>query len=431
MTCDDSPRRAQRSAADGAERAARPAAVRPRTALGVLERLEGDALAVHAGRCVEVRNRNAGCHACADACTSGAIGVADGLLSVDPARCIGCGTCATVCPTCALEAQSPSDAELLARAEAAARAAGATCVFACSDALDAAVGGYDPAKVAEVRCLGRVDESLIAELAARGVERFVLVGRGCDGCAHVPGRRAAERVASTAEALLEAWGAPVEVAFAEQLPAQVTCERWSAVDRAPAAEAADGVPACACGCPAGAGDPAAAGVPAVEDGQESCEAPAAERALPPQKVGRTGTLPHHVPNRRGRLFSALATLGEPAPATLTTRLWASVSIDAEACSSCRACAVFCPTGALRAFDDRATGTMGVEHEPAKCVACGCCRDVCPHGAIALAEEVFAPDLVDGHVERIEMRPPEIVTGKPTTVVNKMRKILGANQVNFA
>ena len=38
----------------------------------------------------------------------------------------------------------------------------------------------------------------------------------------------------------------------------------------------------------------------------------------------------------------------------------------------------------------------------------------------------------GYSERYEMPAPEIVVGKPTTVRDKMRKLLvGANQVNFA
>ena len=94
--------------------------------------------------------------------------------------------------------------------------------------------------------------------------------------------------------------------------------------------------------------------------------------------------------------------------------------------------MFCPTGALRKFDDRATATFGIDHAVADCVHCGCCEAICPKGAIHLANEVFAPDLVDGHVERFEMRPQEIVSGKATTVVNKMRKLLvGSKAVNFA
>ena len=74
-------------------------------AMGRLERLEGNGLAVHPERCVRVRNRHASCVRCAEACTSGALSLRDGALTVNEALCVGCGTCATVCPTCAIEAR--------------------------------------------------------------------------------------------------------------------------------------------------------------------------------------------------------------------------------------------------------------------------------------------------------------------------------------
>ena len=107
-------------------------------------------------------------------------------------------------------------------------------------------------------------------------------------------------------------------------------------------------------------------------------------------------------------------------------------IDTERCGSCRLCAVFCPTGALRKFDDRRTATFGVEHEPGKCVKCHCCEDVCPERAITIVDEVYPSDLSSGHTERFEMRPRDIEPGRPDAVVKRMRNLLSASQyVNFA
>ena len=72
--------------------------------LALLGEIESDAIAVHEERCISVRNRNADCLRCVEACTSGALAYRAGELLVEPERCIGCGTCATVCPTSALEA---------------------------------------------------------------------------------------------------------------------------------------------------------------------------------------------------------------------------------------------------------------------------------------------------------------------------------------
>ena len=85
---------------------------------------------------------------------------------IDASKCVGCGTCATVCPTCALESLNPSDAELKAACLRAVR--GDEVVIACSQ-MEAALGDLlVPGAAAFVVCAGRVDESLLAGLAAEG-----------------------------------------------------------------------------------------------------------------------------------------------------------------------------------------------------------------------------------------------------------------------
>lgn len=143
--------------------------------LGLFEKLESQSLAVQPSRCVVVRNRNATCRRCAEACPTGAISVEGNDLAVAPERCVGCGTCATVCPTAALEARKPDDKDLLRAAAAALQANDGVAVIAEEAMLAAAADKYDPAKVAAVKSLGRVDESLIAVLVAGGASSIVLV----------------------------------------------------------------------------------------------------------------------------------------------------------------------------------------------------------------------------------------------------------------
>ena len=66
--------------------------------LALLGEIESDAIAVHEERCISVRNRNADCLRCVEACTSARWRTARAKLLVEPERCIGCGTCATACP---------------------------------------------------------------------------------------------------------------------------------------------------------------------------------------------------------------------------------------------------------------------------------------------------------------------------------------------
>lgn len=189
--------------------------------LGLLEQLQSADITVHQGRCAIVRNRNATCMKCADVCTSGCISYDDNELVIEPERCIGCGTCATVCPTCALEAHRPNDAELLQACRAAADVADGQVVIACDQLLAAADGLYDPEKVVGVTCLGRVEESLLVTLAALGVRRVSLVQARCAQCEHVSGFEMARVVCDTASALLATWNNDMRIDLAEKLPSSV------------------------------------------------------------------------------------------------------------------------------------------------------------------------------------------------------------------
>ncbi len=388
-----------------------PATPAAENLLGVFDRLSGPDIKVYQRRCVRVRNRNAACTACLDACTSGAISCdGDGRIAVDPARCIGCGTCATACPTCALEAHNPDDDRLLAEARRAMAANGGTVVFACVRQLDEVFGHCDESKLACVACAGRLEESLLVGLAYEGARNIQVLGCGCVGCEHEAGAAVAREVAQSANAILAAWGSRVRVGIVDRLPASVMAEGvFGTVDarglnrreERPAAQA-DATTAQAT-APAAQADALAAHF---------------------QKVGRDGTLEHFVPNRRGRLLATLSQMGRaPEDVPVATRLWGQVCIDPAACGSCRMCTVFCPTGSLRVFDDRRTATQGIEHEPGRCVACGTCEAICPHQALTLVHEVYPSDLYDGHTERFEVAPREVPLGRPDTIVRTMRKLL--------
>lgn len=381
---------------------------------GVFERLKGADVTVWRDRCVLVRNRHAECKRCADACTSGCISLRDGRVEVAPENCIGCGTCSSVCPTGALEAREPDDRTLYEAAVRALQASGdeGRVTFAC-----AAVRVPDGrAGVVDVACLGRVEESLLVLLARAGARDVVLAHGSCATCPHAPGSRVAAEVCDTANALLQAWGRPGMARMADGFPTDATG---------------------ACGCEGVQADGAAGGAGVPEDAFEGSVGAGTDAGdetagrgdtdggphYNVQKVQADGTLPHHLPNRRSRLLKGLAHFGTPRDVPVATRLWGRVSIDAEKCTSCQACAVFCPTEAIRKFKDD-DGTFGVYHYPYRCVKCRCCVDVCPTGAIELSDEVRTSDLVERTHGRFEMAPRKVQPG-PHQMRDALARMLGS------
>lgn len=388
----------------------------------VLERLQSDDLNVFPYRCVVMRNRNASCMRCAAACTSGAITVTADEIEVDPDLCVGCGTCATVCPTCALEARHPNDAAFERAALDACAANDGRAVVVCDTMWAAHEGAIDPAKAARVTCLGRVEESVLTGLAAQGATSIGLVHGDCASCPRNVGVETYCLVAETANLLLETWGSDVRVELRDKLPSSVR----AAADAAKPQPLAYDESKRAFFAQAGQ-----AGVQAVAagmaDGEPAEHESSSQQAVRFLKVMKDGTLPHFVPDRRERLLDNLATLGEPADVALETRLWGRVVIDVEKCRTCFMCATFCPTGAIARFKDDDLH-MGVEHTPADCVKCRCCEDVCPTDALHLHEDVMARELAAGDVvERFEMTPVTDDRGGPHSMFGALKKIIKCEQ----
>lgn len=417
--------------------------------LGLFEKLESQSLAVQPSRCVVVRNRNASCRRCAEACPTGAILVEGNDLAVAPERCVGCGTCATVCPTAALESKKPDDKELLRAAVAAMQANDGAAVIMDAAMQAAAEGKYDPAKVVVVKSLGRVDESLIAVLAAGGATSVALVAGPAEGSVAGAGSgegttaegnaeateaaeiaetvgaapdRAAQLVRDTAVLLLETWGSDVSVKLTTKLPRSVRRSEPAEFDTGRR------------GFFSSMRDEARAAA-AITAEHVVREKLGAEEPEEPKfaKVSDDGTLPHFLPERRGRLLLALSNLREPEDIMIDTRLFGHVIIDGEKCTSCQMCATFCPTEAIRKFGDAAaaeTGKpFGIDHYTGRCVQCHCCEDICPTGALTLSTDVFATDVTKrGRSERIPMKPRKRKVNNPKSIVNAMSDLLGVPNV---
>ncbi len=384
--------------------------------LNLLEKLQSQHITVHRNRCVAVRNRNAQCRRCVEACTTGCLSVQEGEVVVAPEKCIGCGTCATMCPTCAIEARKPNDAEIYQACMAATEAAGGEAVIACEQILAAANGLYDPDKVVGVACLGRVDESLVSMLVCNGAVRVTLVQAKCNECPYSTGAQTAELVCETANILLETWNSPARARVSDKFPSVARllgASEYDAGKRGFFTNLKDEAKAAA----------------AITADQAVRDVLGEQEEEPPKyvKVGKDGTLPHSIPGRRKRLLTALRAMGEPQDVMIGTRLWGHVVIDPDKCQSCQMCATFCPTGALRKFG-KPDGTFGIDHYPSRCVKCRCCTDICPAGTLWISDEVFAVDLANNAHERYAMKPRKRETGNPHQIWHTMKDLLGCDQV---
>ena len=409
--------------------------------INLIDEMNSPLLAVEPQRCVLVRHRNGECLRCAAVCTTGAISLGEEGIIVSPEKCIGCGTCASACPTGCLTAANPTDKELFGAVEAALAENEGRVAIACErafamasgnrmkrDSRDATAPSFVPGKIAGatsdgrplvgVVCLGRVDESLLVEATARGARSIQLISGPCESCPHRCGGALSDEIIVSAETLLAALGTPSPI---DRIRLQHASDTREILRLRPTASAQD--------------DTNAANAATVADASEDCLSESGYPVAPPTgesqqdsrepqfaHVQADGTLPHFVPERRLRLFNSLKALGTPAAPTVTTRLWGQVTIDTELCRSCRMCTVFCPTGALTRFD-AANDAFGVEHRSALCMQCRLCETICPEQAITVAEEVSADEFLSGKKFRFTMQPIGWNPGAEDSIASRMARFI--------
>lgn len=409
--------------------------------INLIDEMNSPLLAVEPQRCVLVRHRNGECLRCAAVCTTGAISLGEEGIVVSPEKCIGCGTCASACPTGCLTAANPTDEELFGAVEAALAENEGRVAIACErafamasgnrmkrDSCDATAPSFVPGKIAGatsdgrplvgVVCLGRVDESLLVEATARGARSIQLISGPCESCPHRCGGALSDEIIVSAKTLLAALGTPSPI---DRIRLQHASDTREILRLRPTASAQD--------------DTNAVNAATVADASEDCLSESGYPVAPPTgesqqdsrepqfaHVQADGTLPHFVPERRLRLFNSLKALGTPAAPTVTTRLWGQVTIDTELCRSCRMCTVFCPTGALTRFD-AANDAFGVEHRSALCMQCRLCETICPEQAITVAEEVSADEFLSGKKFRFTMQPIGWNPGAEDSIASRMARFI--------
>ena len=282
--------------------------------------------------------------------------------------------------------------------------------LSCEQAL------LEQAGICVLPCLGHVDESLLVELAARGAGGVALVSSGCETCAYRSGGELCSRVVKGARNLLATFGSSCAVSLGSRCP-QHALEAVLAA--AASAERGD-----ASGNSAEDHTMPPSLFPEEADLELLDEDEPAEHS-PYDKVGRNGTLSHHIPLKRARLYNCLKRLGQPLVAEVETRLVGAVSIDAQKCMSCTMCAVFCPTGALvrEDTDER----FGLRHRPSLCMQCRCCEQICSKGAVTVSPTVTLAQFLGKEELFLELERPEWQPNKPDSMYERFQSLIGKDK----
>lgn len=405
----------------------------------VAEALESKAVFEVPERCVAVRNRNAKCRRCLDACLANAITIGNNKLAVDNKICVACGACTAVCPTEALVPLRPTDNQLRDAAEESLREAGAAHAHKTSGApvlpgsaghgesMAAAVQAglpvliacariashrvADPHLFAEVPCLARVDVSVLLALAAAGAQEIQLIDGGCASCKYRATSPGVDQVVATANDCMEVMGAGRAVCRVQQFPQHAVL----ADKRSLLGESRRGFFTSARSWTAGAAGKTAQYVVDKNLGTSK----AAKSIKETLGMGGKDTLPQFEPERRETTLNAMDALGAPQEgAAIDSPLFGNISIDEDACSACGMCAVFCPTGALKksklkppaASDGTPDGGSYLEFTAGDCVQCGLCVDACMKKCMTLSTQVPVEDIFSFEPRLIHLPKPKTRPG---------------------
>ena len=352
----------------------------------VAEALEKSPVVVARDRCVAVRNRNATCRKCVQACPFGAILAHANDISLDVGACVGCGACIAACPTEAFVPLQPTSAEVRVAAIESIRANGGRAVVACGRI--AARRQADSARYAEVPCLSRFSEMLAVGLVAQGAESIQLIDGNCGTCKHRACIPALDKAIGQAESLLAAHGSKVPIervtGFPEDMRAEGPVAAYGSTRRGFFSEAV--------GAARETAKVAAKTALENELGYELDERSISELL----RVGADGTMPQlSMPNHE-EAINALDVIGLPESGPIDSRLFGTIDIDLQKCNACSMCAVFCPTGAIKREKTKRLQEQPsyLEFSACECVQCGLCADVCWKGALTLSACVDASELYD-------------------------------------
>lgn len=299
--------------------------------------------------CAHGRSKKTGCNQCIDVCSTNAIRSAGDIIAVDPHLCMGCGACATVCPSGAMSYQFPRVADRGAqlktllgtwRREGKGEAGTPIVLFHNGTdgraALDALSGGVpDNVLPLEAWHVASIGLDVLLAAVAHGAGHVAVLAAGSETVAY---RAALAHEIELAQVIVHALG--------------YAGRHFSLVESAEAL--ANLVPGDTPALPAGFN---------LSNDKRTTVEFAIEHLFVHAK-----TKPDAIPLTKGSPFGAIV-------------------VDAKKCTLCLACAGACPASALM------DGGEGAERPVLKfiernCVQCGLCESTCPEQAIALAPRLL-------------------------------------------
>jgi ferredoxin len=292
--------------------------------------------------CAHSRSGKAGCNACIDVCSTGAITPDGDHVKVEPHLCAGCGGCATVCPSGAMTYAYPRVPDLGARVKAALavyREAGgkdACILFHDADDGRAALLSYGrkgkglPARVipVEVFHAASVGIDLMLGAMAYGASQVAVLVSGKTAPGYVEATR---RQMGYAEAIVGALGYAGRHFRVIDNPADL----WELEAAATVAK------------------------------------PASFNLSPQKRTTLDFALDH------------LAQGKEPTIPLPSGAPFGGLAVNKQTCTLCKACIGACPESAL--ID--ATETPSLRFIERNCVQCGLCVQTCPESALSLVPQL--------------------------------------------
>ena len=367
----------------------------------MMDALETKAIITIPTFCVAVRNRHSSCRKCADACLADAITIEKNELDIDAGACVACGACVAVCPTSALVPMDPMPDDLSKAVVDTSAANGGTPIIACARKAARNVG--DPDKYAVVPCLARLEEEFLVELVSHGVDEICLVDGDCTTCKYRATVPYTDDTVESARTLLSAMGSDAVITRTSDFPKQ-----------AQVADMRKAVGAARRDFFTSSGHYAkdvakSAAEKVVNDKLIQLNLQKQEQSLR-EKLGvknGAGKMPTITAERNMNILDAMSRIGDPeAPAEeeMFTRIFGNVVVDAEKCSGCGMCVMFCPTDALRkAVDRNPNPDRGyMEFSVADCVQCNLCADACLKHCLEVEPVVSVPELFDFEPRLIEI-----------------------------